>query len=94
MTPKVLNKYKDNVVGAIYIGRGSKWGNPYSHMSNTAAKYKVATRDEAINAYRDYLLNNHELMSCLSELKGKNLVCFCAPLRCHGDILLELANEA
>lgn len=26
------------------------------------------------------------------ELKGKDLVCWCAPQPCHADILLELAN--
>lgn len=27
------------------------------------------------------------------ELKGKDLVCWCKPQRCHGDYLLQLANE-
>ena len=26
------------------------------------------------------------------ELKGKDLVCWCAPKSCHADILLEIAN--
>lgn len=52
---KVVNKYKESY--DIYIGRGSKWGNPYSHQSNTKAQYVVATREEAITKYREYLLN-------------------------------------
>ena len=33
-------------------------------------------------------------MIALPELRGRNLVCFCAPAACHGDVLLELANAA
>jgi hypothetical protein len=29
----------------------------------------------------------------VSDLKGKDLVCFCAPKRCHCDALLKKANE-
>jgi hypothetical protein len=31
-------------------------------------------------------------MDALSELRGRDLVCWCAPLLCHGDVLLALAN--
>lgn len=77
----------------VYIGRGSKWGNPYTHLdSHTLAKFKVATREESIIAYESYLRNS-PLMNDLHELKGKTLVCFCEPLSCHGDILIKLINE-
>jgi hypothetical protein len=29
----------------------------------------------------------------IAELQGKRLVCFCKPLRCHGDWLAEQANN-
>lgn len=74
----------------VLIDRNTIWGNPYSHKENTAAKYKVKTRKEAIEKYREYLLNNDELMKKLPELKGKVLGCHCKPLPCHGDILVEL----
>ena len=77
----------------IYIGRPSIWGNPFSHLPNTLAKFKVKDRDEAISQYREYLLSNQKLMSQLVELKGKILGCWCKPLACHGDILAELANK-
>lgn len=90
---KVLNKhhYKNKPLpeNTIYIGRGSKWGNPYSHMSNTKAEFKVQTREEAIENYRSYLISNKGLMDSLHELKDKNLLCYCSPRQCHGDILLE-----
>jgi hypothetical protein len=31
-------------------------------------------------------------LRALDELRGRDLVCFCAPLPCHGDLLLRLAN--
>ena len=69
----------------VYIGRPSKWGNPYAisqRMNRTAV----------IAKYRDYLLGSPELMNALGELKGKTLGCWCAPKACHGDVLVELAN--
>lgn len=75
----------------VYIGRPSKWGNPYSHKDGTLAKFKVASVDEAISSYRDYLLES-PLKDDLEELRGKTLGCWCAPNPCHGDVLVELAN--
>ncbi len=92
--PKVLNKHKDQIPpDAVYIGRPSKWGNPFSHLPNTAAKFKVATRDEAVEKYAEYILSNEKLLADLHELRGKDLYCYCSPKLCHGDVLLELANN-
>lgn len=79
----------------IFIGRGSKWGNPYTHIKDrqTLADHIVDTREEAIESYRDYILNNEDLMNSLSELEGKVLGCYCKPQSCHGDILLELLSK-
>lgn len=76
----------------IYIGRGSIWGNPYTHIvdRNTKAKYTVATREEAISRYREYVENTPQLLLRLLELKDKVLGCWCKPLSCHGDVLVEL----
>jgi hypothetical protein len=82
----------------IYIGRPSKWGNPYSHQKGTQAKFKVDTRQQAIEAYKTYLW---KLISAgkislvqLAELDNKTLGCWCAPKPCHGDVLLAAANWA
>lgn len=77
----------------VYIGRPSKWGNPFSHKDNTLAKYKTASRNEAVERYREYILNKPELLECLHELKGKVLGCWCSPKACHGDVLAELVEE-
>jgi hypothetical protein len=79
----------------VYIGRPSKWGNPYSHKNGTTAKYKTDTRAEAIEKYREYILygDGKHLLKDLHELKGKTLGCWCSPLPCHGDILSQLIDE-
>jgi hypothetical protein len=85
--PRVLNKYKDNCAGGVYIGRPSKWGNPYTIGVD-------GNRDEVIEKYQIYLDNHPELiLAAKSELAGRDLVCFCAPKRCHGDILCRIANQ-
>lgn len=76
----------------VNIGRPSKWGNPYSHKEGTLAKYKVATREEAVRKYREYIYTRQDLLNDLHELKGKVLGCWCKPLLCHGDILIELIS--
>lgn len=70
---------------ATYVGRPSKWGNPFLIGRD-------GPRDEVIERYRLYLSQNDDLMAQIVELRGRDLVCWCAPHRCHADILLELAN--
>ena len=77
----------------VYIGRPTIWGNPYSHLDGTLAEYKVETRAEAIEKYKEHFYNSPELMSRLEELRGKVLGCHCKPVACHGDFLAKLCNE-
>jgi hypothetical protein len=75
----------------VYIGRPSKWGNPFTHIKDkkTKAEFIVETRDEAVDKYRDWILSNPELLKDLHELKGKTLGCWCKPKSCHGDVLIK-----
>lgn len=77
----------------IYIGRPSKWGNPYSHLDDSISEFKVDTRQESIDKYEGYLLENKELMNSLHELKYKTLGCWCKPKSCHGDILKKYVDK-
>lgn len=71
---------------AIYIGRPSKWGNPF-------VIGRDGTRDDVVRKYQEWLLAQPNLVSAArQELRGRDLLCFCAPLACHGDVLLELAK--
>jgi hypothetical protein len=78
----------------VYIGRPSKWGNPYSRKIGLA-KYKVATKAEAINKHREWVLSQPEFIKKIkAELRGKILGCWCNnPNACHGKVLWEIAND-
>lgn len=72
----------------VFIGRPSKWGNPFQIGVH-------GTRDEVIELYKDWIHKQKHLMRAIkTELKGRTLGCFCAPNACHGDILAEIADEA
>jgi hypothetical protein len=77
----------------VYIGRGSKWGNPFTHLDNTTAEHRVETREEAIARYEEYIMSNPTLFNQLPELKGKILGCYCKPQACHGDVLKRLCES-
>ena len=86
--PSVLNKRTDKIPpGAVYVGRPSKWGNPFPIGED-------GNRKEVIAKYQRWLEGGgfQEAVLDISELRGKDLVCWCAPLPCHADVLLELAN--
>lgn len=86
--PKVHNKYHKTAGSeAVYIGRGSPYGNPF-------VIGKHGDRNAVCDQFDVMLLGNPQLLEKVkTELEGKDLVCFCAPKRCHGDTLLRIANE-
>jgi len=81
---KVVNLRKEKY--DVYIGRGSKWGNPFVIGQD-------GNRQEVIEKYRQYILNKPKLLKCLPELADKTLGCFCKPKTCHGDVLVELYEK-
>lgn len=89
-----LPDWKNKPEEYVFIGRPSKWGNPFSHLEHSRAEKRVATRKDAVLAYEKYLLGRADLMAALKELKGKTLVCYCAPQLCHGHILAKYADKA
>lgn len=81
--PKIYNKKTDGQPkGAIYCGRPSKWGNPFIIGEN-------GTRDQVCDAFRDSILPNLDVR----ELRGKDLICWCSPERCHCDDIRQKANH-
>lgn len=90
--PQVLNA-RDTGTGrrstatAVYVGRPSKWGNPFLIGRD-------GDRAEVIQSFRAYIDNRPDLVQAAQrELRGKDLVCWCSPLPCHADVLLEIANS-
>ena len=83
---KILNRHNHKIPeDSIYIGRPSKWGNPYRGGID-------GTRKEVIEMYENYVRNSN-IINDLHELYGKDLVCSSVPLPCHGDVLIKLINE-
>jgi hypothetical protein len=79
----------------VYVGRtprwgDTKWGNyqPKIRSNATPAEHAAAGA-----AYRAWIVTQPDRMAELHELRGKDLACHCAPLPCHADVLLELANR-
>jgi len=70
----------------VYIGRGSKWGNPYTIGRD-------GNRDEVCDKYEEWFPTQPHLVNALHELVGKTLGCFCKPKRCHGDFLVEQVRK-
>lgn len=70
----------------VYIGRGSPWGNPFPITKRENRAYVIAR-------YRRYIRSRPELLARLGELRGKRLGCYCHPLPCHGDVLVELLAD-
>lgn len=76
----------------VYVGRGSKWGNPFP-FAHQAYLGKAWARD----AYAHWLTTTMKGMALLRahlhELRGKHLACWCkAGEPCHADVLIALAN--
>lgn len=88
--PKVLSKRSASAIElrhAVYVGRPSPFGNPF-------VIGRDGNREEVIKKFRAWLLSQPALITRVqSELRGKDLVCWCSPLACHADVLLEVANS-
>lgn len=84
----------------VYVGRPTKWGNPFKVGDSYTVfglDYIRMTKDELADAYGDWLKIDSKapfVNQIKSELKGKDLACWCSLDKpCHADILLRLANE-
>lgn len=87
--PEVLNARSVGKVrdGAVYVGRPSVWGNPY-FLS------REMDRATVLDLYEEKVLGDPDFRAKVrAELKGKDLICWCAPKPCHADLLLAIANE-
>ena len=79
----------------VYVGRPTNWGNPF-RVGDYLNSYKNGIEPLTLKASLEYYENYIKMSKTdnLSELKGKNLACWCALDKpCHADILLKLANQ-
>jgi hypothetical protein len=105
MTPKRIQRQRtkgwrkpDN---CVYVGRGSRWGNPFVVGKNGTAQECVKKYCDWLLPYRhqgwhntmlDFMLSEASLTEIWGKLSGKNLMCWCKIGEpCHADVLLILA---
>jgi hypothetical protein len=79
--PFVWNRRGIHPTNAVYVGRGTPWGNPF-------VIGKDGDRDEVCDRFEREVLPALDV----GPLVGKDLVCWCAPKRCHADALLRAAQ--
>ena len=87
-SPRVLNArvVGRNMKGAVYVGRPSKFGNPFRIGPD-------GDRESVIKKYAAWITGQPDLVAAAKrELRGRSLICWCAPEGCHADVLLRIAN--
>lgn len=90
MPIKVVNIKKGPC--GIYIGRGSVYGNPYIIGRD-------GDRSEVLRKFKEYfygrLASDKQFKEAVEWLRGKDITlgCYCSPLPCHGDIILEYLEK-
>lgn len=71
---------------AVYVGRPSPFGNPF-------VIGRDGSREDVIRKYEAWLMAQPGLVArAKEELRGRDLVCWCAPRACHADVLMKIAN--
>jgi hypothetical protein len=86
--PKVLNKRDlggSEPPNSIYIGRPGPLGSPFVIGIH-------GNRKKCIEKHINFVLESPAILTRVRQLKGLDLVCWCAPEPCHGDFYLKLAN--
>lgn len=78
----------------VVVSRPSKWGNPFK-----VGQPGVATNADAAFRFKMFAKEGSDdrwvkMRLSISELRGKNLACWCpVGSPCHADVLLEIANQ-
>lgn len=66
-------------------GEDQNGGNPFKIGID-------GNRQAVINLYREWIIHQ-PIFDDIEELRGKTLGCFCHPLPCHGDVLIEFLER-
>lgn len=88
----------------LYVGRPSKWGNPWSHKFGTGAQFIVKNVEEAVRCFEDWLegkrftdtlqTERQAIMDSYPEIVGLVLACWCEDDKpCHAKVLVRLAQK-
>jgi hypothetical protein len=82
------------------VDRTTKWGNPFvigldGTREECIELYKRHVAGDEVTTRKDVLAARALVASSASELRGRDLACWC-PMNepCHGDVLLRIANRS
>jgi hypothetical protein len=99
---KVLNirsSSREEKENSVYIGRNSKYWK-LENIDYFNGKYKNifevgkdGTIKEVLFKYEKYIRSKYSVEEVKRDLNGKDLLCFCAPYYCHGNILKEICEN-
>lgn len=87
---RLVNLHTTKEGDYIFIGRPSKWGNPFI-KGRDGTRQQVC--DKYDNWFRDQIRTNSTFRKEIEELKGKVLACYCVPQRCHGQTIINYLNS-
>ena len=96
---KVVNKKHFKGKG-IYIGRPGCLGNPFiigvhGNRDKTVERYGPYIKKACYNNRNPWEKDIRKEMDRIIELSKEedgNLICWCAPKRCHGDVIKEMVE--
>lgn len=92
----------------VKVDRTTRWGNPFTvEAASWVGVGKAEAPRFVVDCFADWLNGDRQhwmgeasdkaadwILENLSELRGKNLACWCKPGEpCHAEVLLELANK-
>lgn len=105
---KVVNKKTHKPTDDdVYIGRGSIFGNPFDFRCSNHPQviYHLDSREKCVESYKFHFLkmlkDDSNFLNGVNDMVEKlksggcvNLVCYCAPEKCHGDVIKEYLEES
>jgi hypothetical protein len=96
MKTTVVNLNRDEY--DVRIDRQTPWGNPFSHLKRSKARWRVATREESINKFEEWFVFSDDIQAQWMRehvhlLRGARLGCHCFPAACHGLVLAKYADN-
>ena len=92
VTTAVINRKNQPMTntGSVYVGRPSPFGNPF-RIGSDGTRAEVIAKYEAYA--RDRIAHDSRFRADVKGLYGRTLSCWCAPLKCHADVLAKLSEE-
>lgn len=94
MTKKTIVVNVKNEEYDVYIGRANKYlKEKGSFLANPFKITRQTTREQSIEKYHKWfykqICSDPFFKKAVLTLKGRRLGCWCKPLACHGDVIVD-----